>query len=222
MNNKSAGFSFDPRVNLVLVLLSASTMFVISGKTATFSLFGIVLLMSVLNAQFMTAIKFTVYFAVMYALSAVIPGAIQVLITTFVLRGLALGLAATVLMKASDTSEVLASLRQMKVPDELMIPISVMLRFFPALKQDIRYIRFGMRTRGIKIGGKSPMTVYELYLVPLIMRMLKTAGNLSAAAETRGISWEGKKSSYTIVEVGIIDAIAIIGLFAIYGSILFF
>jgi len=216
VSKKKNGFQFDPRVNLLTVVLTASLMFILQGEYASVYLFVVVISMAALNCKIKIGIKYTVIFIFVYGLSLITRGALQVLIKAFVLRGVSLGAAVTVMIHSADTSKIIVSLRQMKLPEQLLIPFSVMLRFFSTLIQDIKLIRFGMKTRGISLIGKSPVMIYELYLVPVIMRMVKTAGNLSAAAETRGISWKGEKTSYEQVRFRVVDAAAAVILTGIY------
>ena len=69
----------------------------------------------------------------------------------FVLCFITLTLAAINMIRTSEISEVLASLQNMKIPYYINIPLAVILRFFPTLKQDITCIMQGIKTRGIDI-----------------------------------------------------------------------
>lgn len=71
------------------------------------------------------------------------------------------------------------------------------LRFFPILRAESKIIRENVRTRGISL--KSPKNwirlnqVFEYAIIPLLMRTIRLADDLSASATTRGIDAPCKK-----------------------------
>lgn len=86
--------------------------------------------------------------------------------------------------------EFIVGLRMLHVPQKLIIPISVTLRYFPAIKEETGYIRDAMRLRNIRGPQKA-----EALIVPLMVSATATAEELSAAAVTRGIEDPAKKTS---------------------------
>ena len=81
-------------------------------------------------------------------------------------------------------------LRRLNVPQKLIIPISVTLRYFPTIREETGYIRDAMRLRNVK-GLKRA----EALAIPLMILATETAEELSAAAVTRGIENPVKKTS---------------------------
>jgi energy-coupling factor transport system permease protein len=107
------------------------------------------------------------------------------------------------LIVTTKVSEFLASMERIKIPEIISIPISVVFRFFPTLIEEIRAINDAMRMRGIGFNlrtAKSPLTVLEYIMVPLLINAVKTGDELSAASLTRGISNPEKRTH--ICEVG--------------------
>lgn len=86
-------------------------------------------------------------------------------------------------------SDLVASLQAMKLPDVLIIPISVMFRFFYTVKEDYRYIREAMYLHGLtwKNYFREPMKMLEYQLVPLLMCLSRTADDVAISAMTRGM-----------------------------------
>ena len=105
-----------------------------------------------------------------------------------------------------------------------MIPIAIILRFLPSLKQDAIYIKQGMKTRGVGLSFwrvlSHPAQTYEGFLIPILMRLLMTATELSASAETRGISYPCKKTHYILVDFRLRDGLLLIGMLALFAVVI--
>lgn len=118
---------------------------------------------------------------------------------------------------------LVTALRAMRLPQELVIAIAVMLRFIPSFQQDVQSIAQGMRTRAVGVTPlrlvRHPALVYEGFVVPLIMRALMTSTELAASAETRGINCPCQKTSYLVVRFTARDLVACLVLVAAYATI---
>lgn len=108
-------------------------------------------------------------------------------------------------IRTTKVSELMYTLRKWHLPEFIVIPFSVLFRFFPTLKGDYQHIRSAMRLRGIAVTTvdlvKHPIQTLEYIVVPLLMSASTTAVDLSAAALTRGIS--NPKPHTTIVHNGL-------------------
>ena len=62
--------------------------------------------------------------------------------------------------------ELVAALRRLHLPDAVVIPAIVLLRFFPTIARDYRMIRCSMRLRGINVGGWAMLALCCLPLIP--------------------------------------------------------
>lgn len=102
-------------------------------------------------------------------------------------------------MSTTKVSDLIYTLRRWHVPNFVVIPLSVLLRFFPTLKVDYQHIRSAMRLRGIGVTNwdmlKTPIQTLEYIVMPLLMSASITAVDLSAASLTRGISNPSKRTS---------------------------
>lgn len=124
-------------------------------------------------------------------------GIMSVAVAGIVLRmmpGLVMGYYALVSTSMSDLVE---SLRRMKLPDALIIPISVMFRFLYSIKEDYALINDAMKMHGLTFGNtwKQPVRLLEYKMVPLLMCSSKVADDVSISAMTRGMTVGKKRSS---------------------------
>lgn len=81
------------------------------------------------------------------------------------------------------------------MPDELTIPMCVMFRFFPTVKEENTAIRAAMKMRGIGLGGGKAAQMLEYRLVPMISCSAKIGEELSAAALTKGLGKSRKRTN---------------------------
>ena len=75
---------------------------------------------------------------------------------------------------------------RLHLSEKIIIPLSVMFRFFPTVMDEAASINAAMRMRGIYMGGKNVGKMLEYRLVPLMTCCVKIGEELSAAALTRG------------------------------------
>ena len=80
------------------------------------------------------------------------------------------------------------------------------------------------KARGIDISFfgflKHPFKIYEMMLIPMLMRMLCTATELSASVETRGLGVSCKKTSYTEVKFRMLDMLLLVIMMVFYLTII--
>lgn len=85
----------------------------------------------------------------------------------------------------------MAAMNRIHMPKAMVIPMTVMLRYFPMVHEDWGHIRDAMRMRDVAQPSVSLLThqarTVECIYVPMMMSALKVADELSAAAVTRGL-----------------------------------
>jgi energy-coupling factor transport system permease protein len=91
------------------------------------------------------------------------------------------------LVSTTTVSDFMAAMRKMYVPEKITIPLSVMFRFFPTVREESAAIGDAMRMRGVSLAGGKPVKMLEYRFVPMMMCSLKIGEELSAAALTRGL-----------------------------------
>ncbi|WP_313340035.1 energy-coupling factor transporter transmembrane component T [Sedimentibacter sp.] len=104
----------------------------------------------------------------------------------------------------TTVSEFTASMERMHVTPKIIIPLSVMFRFFPTVMEEAHAISDSMKMRGI--GGssviKNPIKSLEYRVVPLIACVVKIGEELSAAALTRGLGGPVKRTNICRIGFG--------------------
>ena len=217
---KQHGIRYDPRIKLLQVLLVGVLVFVLPGKKYELLLFFSVFVFAMLSGMYKTSMKFLLFYGGLFLVAEVSPLFIATTIHYFVLCFVTIIFAALNLLRTTEISEILAALHNMKIPYYINIPLAVILRFFPTVKQDVVCIRQGIKTRGIDISIlgilKHPFKIYEMMLIPILMRMLSAATELSASVETRGLGVKCKKTSYEELSFGIFDMLLLIAMIMFY------
>lgn len=213
------GVYYDSRIKLLLILLTSALAFALGGGLTGLLLFGVVCLFALLSGLWKTSIKVAIVYIVLLMLAQVLPIHLSSVITFFLLRILTIALALNILFQTTEISELIAALQASHIPQAIVIPVAIILRFLPSLKQDVLYIKQGMKTRGVGLSFwrivSHPAQTYEGFLVPILMRLLMTATELSASAETRGISYPCEKTHYILVDFRLRDSILLIGMLAL-------
>lgn len=118
----------------------------------------------------------------------------------------------------TKVSEFVASMERLHIGQKGIIPFAVMFRFFPTIADEYRSIQDAMRLRNIGV-KKGPVAMLEYRLVPLIVSIVKIGDELSAAAVTRGLGGQIKRTNYCKIGFGLMDALFFLfmtGIFALY------
>ena len=134
-----------------------------------------------------------------------------------VMPGVALG---AYVVSTTTVSEFTAAMQRMHISEKITIPMSVMFRFFPTVGEEFSAINAAMRMRGISLGGGSPGKMLEYRLVPLLTCSAKIGEELSAAALTRGLGGEIRRTNICRIGFGMQDIAVIVlcgGCFAAIG-----
>lgn len=202
---------FDPRAKLILIILAAIYV------TLDLSILQEVLLIIIFISPFFlsTTCKVGFGFLVVYFLQLmgslyllpIVESPFFIYIVSFIFNGFRLLLpgiiAGTYAVKTTTVSEWIATFKKLNFPNWLLIPIAVMLRFFPAIREDYHHIRKAMAFRGIGTNPidlvKQPVKTVEYILIPLLMNATQVAEDLTVSALTKGLSLPGRHTS--IVEL---------------------
>ncbi|MDO5076355.1 energy-coupling factor transporter transmembrane component T [Corynebacterium sp.] len=122
------------------------------------------------------------------------------------------------------TGELIAALRAIHTPQWLTIPIAVMLRMLPIIKQEAAAIREAMVLRGLQPGVLGtlthPLKHGELVVIPLISTVVRAGDELAAAALIRGLGGPAKPTSVTPLRFNLVDALIVVSLIVL--SLMYF
>ena len=124
-------------------------------------------------------------------------------IYTYILPGFVMGF---YLIDTTSVSEFVAAMERVHAPQGLVIPVSVVFRFFPTVKEEYAAIRDAMKMRGIST-FRSPMQMLEYRIVPLMISVAKIGEDLSAAALTRGLGAPIKRTNICKIGFGAVDVV---------------
>lgn len=123
------------------------------------------------------------------------------------LPGMAMG---AYLVSTTTVSEFTAAMLRLRLSEKIIIPLSVMFRFFPTVIDEATSINAAMRMRGIHMGGRNAAKMLEYRLVPLLTCCVKIGEELSAAALTRGLGGEVRRTNICKIGFRLPDIVILI------------
>ena len=187
---KNTALRLDPRSGLLLVALVSIIAFTFQEPWLEFLTIGLLALLQLLCGRESSAAKWMALFVtlvlVQYVLLPVMPKAPAALLTistVFARKVLPCLMMGSLLIGTIPVRYFIIALRKWKVPQFLIIPLAVTLRYFPAIGEERRHIRDAMKLKNIRGLGLK----IQCATVPLLVSAIQTADELSAAAITRGI-----------------------------------
>lgn len=202
---KRRGLLLDPRTKLFMLItvtslmLSSSNSGVMNIVKPVLSIIPFVLLLS--EQKWKTAAKYLVLYIVCFALERValymLSGIASFLLLAVcsVMTRFAPGfMMGAFLIATTSVSDFIAAMKRMHITEKIVIPLSVIFRFFPTIGEENAAIRDAMRMRGIRFGGKHPGRIIEYRLIPLMISVVKIGDELSAAGLTRGLGAPVKRT----------------------------
>ena len=187
---------FDPRTELLLLVLANIVAFTQHSLWVEITWVVFLLLLIVACGCQKSAVKLAIAFGICLALQYyVFPNGPKILASSFtIIVSYARKIFPCLIVG------MMVALRKWHIPQGLIIPLSVTVRYFPALKEETGYIRDAMKLRNIHGVQK-----IECLLVPTMISATTTAEELSAAAVTRGIENPAPKTSMIEMKFGVQD-----------------
>ncbi|MDO5574341.1 MAG: energy-coupling factor transporter transmembrane component T [bacterium] len=190
--------SIDGRIRVLVVMVSAVLAVVLRENELLLLLTGLIVCIMALSGAAKTALIQLCMILSVCALQSICMILVQGSIRTFILtvlqllpRLLLIRMLGLSLTRTMSTGEIIETLEKLKIPRMLIIPFAVTLRYLPTVKAELGFIRESLKLRGIDTSFpafvKSPVKWMEYMLVPVLMRSLRLADELSAAAMVRGI-----------------------------------
>lgn len=194
-----AGARIDPRVKLLQILLFGVILFLLHTNIGNGLQIAVLAGFLIFLRLPICGLKLTLYYGSLSLLYWLLSSAshecgIVAIITLFVflLRKLSPIVGIYYLFtRAMTVGEFLNALNTLRVPQKVIIPLAVTLRFFPTIGQEVCIIRDALKLRGRPLTFfsfcRAPMEMLECVFVPLMMRCVRIADELSASAVVRGI-----------------------------------
>lgn len=208
---KSKGILLDPRTELLLLLFANVVAFVHHSNTVEIAwILTLCLILAVCGCPG-SALKWVIAYGVLLCLQHyVLPHAPKIIATMFALsftyarKIFPCMITGTLILKKTSVRCLLLAFRKWHVPQGLIIPLAVTIRYFPAMKEELGYIRDAMKFRQVRGAQK-----LECMVVPLMISATATAEELSAAAITRGIENPAPKTSMKKLSFSVADIICL-------------
>ena len=188
----------DPRTKLFLILLCVLSAVFAPNLYFQFVLVTFIGLLAAVNGKWRYALRGIFAYALICAFTVwcmgVLTGTWRTMFVAFlglVHKVYACGMLAGLVISTTKVGEFLSAMARLHIPKKLTIPIAVMLRYLPTIREDWRFIKDAMRLRDVSptLWGflKAPAMTVNCIYVPILTAASKAADELSIASVTRGI-----------------------------------
>lgn len=198
---------FDPRAGLWLLIAANLIAFRPHAFWLELALIGQLLVLMLGHGRRTMALKWAVgYCALVVFQQCILPVSPMVIATSFTIfatytrRMFPCLMTGALMLTCTPLRYLIVGLRQLHIPQKLIVAISVTLRYFPAIREEVGYIRDAMKLRHIRGLARLECTV-----MPLMVSATETAEELSAAAVTRGIENPARKTSAVSLRLSPLD-----------------
>ena len=205
----------DPRTKLFLILLCVLSAMFAPNLYFQFALVAVIGLLAALCGKWQYALRGILAYALICAFTVwcmgVMTGTWRTMFVAFlglIHKVYACGMLAGLVISTTKVGEFLSAMAHLHIPQKLTIPIAVMLRYLPTIREDWHYIKDAMRLRDVSptFWGflKAPAMTVNCIYVPLLTAASKAADELSIASVTRGI--ENPKPRTCLVKIQMLTA----------------
>lgn len=197
--------TLDVRTKLLLILYSSIAVFAFYSywlEMALIILFGILqFLLKKSTVSLRIIVIYIIFVLLQILLLPKLSGTLLMMISFFVVsfrRLFPCVLAGILLINTTTVSELTSGLSKLKIPRQIIIPLTVTLRYIPAVKEEFGHIKDAMKLRKFKIRKERLFADIsqhiECYYVPLLVSASQISEELSTSAITRGIENPCKKT----------------------------
>lgn len=220
---KQSGFYLDPRTKILLMAyMSLALMFFGKDLLLVSLLATIPLCLLIHNKQFKIALVYggLFIFGILCAIFHInwmlhpVLNAIVILLIALVVRLFPAFLLGYYIIESTSVRDFIAAMKKWHLSEKFIIPVSVVFRFLPTIREESISIKRAMKMRNIQFGNmqfwKNPGLYLEYRVVPLMISIAKIGEELSAAAITRGLVVGAERSSISVIKFNIYDLIVLI------------
>lgn len=152
-----SGASLDPRAGLWLLVAANIIAFRPHTLWLELALVGLLLLLMAAHGKFSMAVKWAVgYCALLLFQQYILPASPKIIATSFTIfatyarRMFPCLMTGSLMLKCTPLRYFIVGLRQLRVPQRLIVAVSVTLRYFPAIREEMGYIRDAMKLRDVR------------------------------------------------------------------------
>lgn len=218
---RKKGVRFDIRSQLFFMLAING---VLIGNVKAGVIWALVLFAGTLLAllgRYKTALRYVATYGAMFGgeqLLMLLPAnavcSLVVVVSSVLRRFIPYFMVGSMILETTTAGRFLASMERLRVPKTLSIPFAVILRFFPAVKEEWHSITEAMKLRGIGLsfGGVllHPLRTMEYILVPLLSCSVQIGDELSAASVARGLGMKRKRTTVYDVRLCLWDDLLLV------------
>ena len=216
----------DPRTKLFLILLCVLIAAFAPNLYFQFTLVALIGLLAALCGKWRYALRGILTYALICVFTVwctgVLTGTWRTMFVAFlglVHKVYACGMLAGLAISTTKVGEFLSAMARLHIPKKLTIPVAVMLRYLPTIREDWHYIKDAMRLRDVSptFWGflKAPAMTVNCIYVPLLTAASKAADELSIASVTRGIENPKPRTCLINIQMQTADLLAM-ALFAAF------
>ena len=218
----------DPRTKLFLMLLCVLCAMFAPNLYFQFALTALIGALAALSGKWRYALRGIFAYALICIFTFWCMGALAgtwrtmfVAFLGLVHKVYACGMLAGVVISTTKVGEFLSAMARLHVPKRLTIPLAVMLRYLPTIREDWHFIKDAMRLRDVSPTFisflKAPAMTVNCIYVPLLTAASKAADELSIASVTRGIEAPKPRTSLVQIRMGAADGAALIAFAAFFA-----
>jgi energy-coupling factor transport system permease protein len=216
-DNNNIGIRFSVATKFCVLLCAILSAFTLTSTVATLTFFLFLFLLLMLEGYRRAAVSQSCFFIILFILLQLNSrfNMNGIFFSAFyfhmIWRMIPVFMALQMIMK-TPPGEIVAALLKIGIPNKAVLMVAVIFRFAPTVSSEFSAVRESMRCRGllsIKAIMSSPVATLEHAIVPLLLKSLNVADELSVSAVVRGVEKPGRKSSYYKSEIGLSDAICI-------------
>ena len=222
------GLTLDPRTKIILMLVANIPAFTtdkwyVLALTVTIPL-SLMIFAKMYRVVAICAVLYTLSIladTVLRSMSVGFASVVVGLLAGIILRMLPGILMGYFLLTTTMVSEFVAAMERIHMPKAIIIPFSVMFRFFPTIKEEASAITDAMKMRGVSLGKTRGgiISLMEYRIVPLFISCVKIGDELSSSALTRGLGSPVKRTNICQIGFHIVDIIYLA--FALVTMVLF-
>ena len=216
----------DPRTKLFLILLCVLSAVFAPNLYFQFALVALIGLFSAVSGKWQYALRGIIAYTLICVFTVwcmgVLTGTWRTMFVAFlglVHKVYACGMLAGLVISTTKVGEFLSTMAHLHIPQKLTIPIAVMLRYLPAIREDWHSVKDAMRLRDVSptLWGflKAPAMTVNCIYVPLLTAASKAADELSIASVTRGIENPKPRTCLISIRMQVADLL-VLAIFAAF------
>ena len=216
----------DPRTKLFLILLCVLSAVFAPNLYFQFALVALIGLFSAVSGKWRYALRGILAYGLICVFTVwcmgVLTGTWRTMFVAFlglVHKVYACGMLAGLVISTTRVGEFLSTMAHLHIPQKLTIPIAVMLRYLPAIREDWHSVKDAMRLRDVSptLWGflKAPAMTVNCIYVPLLTAASKAADELSIASVTRGIENPKPRTCLISIRMQVADLL-VLAIFAAF------